>query len=153
MGVPDSSLNMYLAPGSTYRKNGNTLIIGMNPYSSNMETQYVNNFHIQNQMLQKFKDMQSTSDTKVTTLKTQNYNLNYYNLILVFIYFGLLVLFILFCFIGKKMSSWSFWAKLGIIFIYILFPFCITFIEQVLMKTFSYLFNFFSGTVYIRPSY
>lgn len=148
-----SDPNVYMAPGSTYNVNGNTLTIGMNPYSSNMETQYVNNFHIQNQMLQSFKDMQSTSNSKVNTLEIENYNLNSFNLILVYIYFGLLVLFILFCFVGNKMSNWSIWAKIGIIFVYILFPFYITFIEQVLMKTFSYLFHFFSGSVYIRPSY
>jgi hypothetical protein len=151
--VAETKVNMYMVPGSKYATNGNTLSIEMNPYSSNMETQYVNNFHIQNKMLQSFKDMQSTSDSKVKTLEIDNYHLNAFNLILVYIYLGLLVLFILFCFIGKKMADWSFWAKIGIISIFLLYPFCITFIEQVLMRTFSYLFSFFNGSVYIRPSY
>lgn len=151
--VATDQLSMYMVPGSDYKTTGNTLSIYMNPYSSNMETQYVNNFHIQNKMLQSFKDMQSTSYSKVKTLQIENYNLNSFNLILVYIYLGLLVLFILFCFIGTKMASWSFWGKIGIIFVFLLYPFCITFIEQVLMKTFSYLLSFFNGSVYIRPSY
>lgn len=148
-----SDPSVYMVPGSKYTQSGDSLKIEMNQYSSNMETQYVNNFHIQNQMLQGFKETQSTNDSKAKSLEIQNYNLNSYNLILVYIYFGLLALFILFCFIGKKMSSWSFWTKFSIIFVYILFPFCINFIEQVLMKMFSYLMNFFNGTVYINPSY
>jgi hypothetical protein len=125
----------------------------LNPYSSDMETQYANNYHIQNEMLHNFKDKQSTNETKVNTIKVQTYNLNWYNLILAYIYIGFTFIFIVFCFVGKKMSNWSIYAKIIVVIIFILFPFVITLIEQVAMKIFSYILNFMNGTAYISPSF
>ena len=118
-----------------------------------MEIQYANNYHIQNEMLQNFKDMQSTNMTKVNNLHVQTYNLNWYNFIMVFIYIGLALIFIVFCFVGKKMSDWSIFLKITVVLIFIFFPFVITSIEQGAMKLFSYCFNFISGSVYIGASF
>lgn len=127
--------------------------VTFNPYSANMEIQYAKNYQTQNEMLQKFKDMQSTNTSKVKNLIVQTYNLNWYNWILVLIYGGLLFVFIVFSFVGKKMSNWPFILKIVIGILLILFPFFITFIEQILMKIFSYILNFLNGSVYIRASY
>lgn len=139
--------NLY--PGAIIKDN----TVSLNPYSANMEKQYANNFHIQNEMLQKFKDMQSTNSTKVNNLQVQTYSLNWYNWILVLFYGILVFIFVVFTFIGKKMSDWPFILKIVVASILIIFPFFITFIEQLLMKLFSYIMNFINGSVYISPSF
>jgi len=62
--------------------------VTFNPYSANIEIQYTKNYQTQNEMLQKFKDMQSTNTSKVKNIIVQTYNLNWYNWILVLIYGG-----------------------------------------------------------------
>jgi hypothetical protein len=104
-------------------------------------------------MLQNLKDSQSVNDTKVTNLKTQIYNLNYYNFIVVCIYLGLVAIFILFSFVGKKMSDWPFYLKIIILGLMVLFPFFITFIEQTFLKIISFVWNLFNGSPYISPDY
>lgn len=136
-----------------YKMDTTSKHVMLNPYSADMETQYVNNYHIQNEMLQKFKDKQSTNETKVNTVKVQSYNLNWYNLILAYIYMGLTFIFIVFCFVGKKMSNLPIFVKIAVAIIFVIFPFVITFIEQIAMKIFSYILNFMNGSVYISPSY
>jgi len=146
-----ADLNPNITPGSGIDKPSNVVIF--NPYSANMEIQYANNYHIQNEMLQNFKDKQSTNDTKVNTIKVQTYNLNWYNLSMFYIYIGLAFIFIVFCFVGKKMANWSIFLKIIVAFIFILFPITITFIEQSAMKLFSYGLNFMNGSVYSSPSF
>lgn len=141
-----SSVN---APGGNLIGNALT----MNAYSANMEIQNANYYHIQNEMLQKFKDMQSVNDSKVNNLKVETYNINWYNVITAYIYIGLALIFIIFCFVGKKMANWSVFSKIMISVIIILFPFVITSLEQILMKLFAYIMNFTNGSPYISPSY
>jgi hypothetical protein len=141
--------NVY--PGANVNNSNKT--VSLNNYSANMEIQYANNYHIQNEMLQKFKDMQSTNTSKVNNLLVQTYNLNWYNWILVLIYGGLVLVFVVFVFVGKKMGNWPFILKIIVCLILGLFPFFITFIEQLLMKLFSYIMNFINGSVYISPSF
>lgn len=145
-----TGFNQFEHPGTSITKDG---ILSLNPYSANMEIQYANNYHIQNEMLQKFKDMQSIHSSKVNNLKDQTYNLNWYNFILVCIYGFLVFIFIVFSFIGKKMSNWPFLLKITISVLLVTFPFFITFIEQLLMKIFSYIINFINGSVYVSPSF
>lgn len=145
--MPVFDPNIY--PGS----NVTDKTVSFNPYSANMEIQYANNYHIQNEMLQKFKDMQSTNTSKVYNLKIQSNNLNWYNWILVLIYIVLVFIFIVFSFIGKKMTNWPFLLKIAVSVLLVLFPFFITYIEQILMKIFSYIINFINGSVYISPSF
>ena len=128
-------------------------IVSLNPYASNMEIQYANNYHIQNEMLKNFKDTQSTYETKVTNLQVQTYNLNWYNWILVIIYGVFAFMFIAFSFVGSKMSNWSFLLKIVMASLLVLFPFFITLVEQIFMKMFSYILNFINGSVYISPSF
>lgn len=144
-----TEINQYVYPGANITEN----TVSLNPYSSNMEIQYANNYHIQNKMLQKFKEMQSTNSSKVNNLKEQTYNLNWYNWILVLIYGVLAFMFIVFSFVGKKMSNWPFLLKIVISVLLVLFPFFITFILQLLMKIFSYIMNFINGSVYTSPSF
>lgn len=134
-----------------YKKDNGHVIF--NPYSADMEIQYANNYHVQNEMLQNFKDKQSTNETKVNTVKVQTYNLNWYNLILAYIYMGLTFVFVVFCFVGKKMGNWPIVTKIIIAVIFILFPFIITSIEQLCMHLFSYVLNFMNGSVYVSPSF
>ena len=136
-----------------YKTDTTSKHVMLNPYSADMETQYTNNYHIQNEMLQNFKDKQSTNETKVNTVKVQTYNLNWYNFILTCIYLTLAFIFIVFCFVGKKMSNLPIFTKITVAVIFIIFPFVITYIEQIAMKIFSYILNFMNGSVYISPSY
>lgn len=144
--MPYSSVN---APGGNLIGNALT----MNAYSANMEIQNANYYHIQNEMLQKFKGMQSVNSSKVNNLKVETYNLNWYNVITAYIYIGFALIFIIFCFVGKKMANWSVFSKIMISVIIILFPFVITSLEQILMKMFSYIMNFTNGSPYVSPSY
>jgi len=146
-----ADLNPNTTPGSGIDNQSDVVIF--NPYSANMEIQYANNYHIQNEMLQNFKDKQSTNDTKINNIKVQTYNLNWYNLIFFYNYIGLAFIFIIFCFIGKKMSNWSIYLKIIVACIFLIFPFTITFIEQSAMKLFSYCLNFMNGSVYISASF
>jgi hypothetical protein len=142
-------INQFEHPDSSIKGD----IISLNPYASNMEIQYANNYHIQNEMLKNFKDTQSTYETKVTNLQEQTYNLNWYNLILVIIYGVFSFMFIVFSFVGKKMSDWSFLLKIVMAAVLVLFPFFITLIQQIFMQMFSYILNFINGSVYIKPSF
>jgi hypothetical protein len=145
--MPEFDPNLY--PGTNIKNN----TVLLNPYSANMEKQYANNYHIQNEMLQNFKDIQSTNVSKINNLKVQAYNLNWFNFILVIVYAVLVFIFVVFVFIGKKMGDWPFILKIVASSILILFPFFITFIEQLLMKMVSYIINFNNGSVYISPSF
>ena len=144
-----TGFNQFEHPGANITNN----ILSLNPYSANMEIQYANNYHIQNEMLQNFKDMQSTNSSKVNNLKEQTYNLNWYNFIFVCIYGFLVFIFIVFSFVGNKMSNWPFLLKIVISAVLVMFPFFITFIEQLLMKIFSYVMHFINGSVYASPSF
>ena len=93
-----------------------------NTYSANMEIQYANNYHAQNEMLKKFKDQQSTRDSKTAYLKEQSYSLNWYNWMFLWVYVALGFLFIVLCFIGQKTANWSLVTKILIASIVLLFP-------------------------------
>lgn len=145
---------LYTIPGGKpFTDPSGNASIKLNPYAADLEIQYINNYHIQNKMLQNLKDFQSINDTKVTNLKTQIYNLNFYNFIVVCIYLGLVAIFILFLFIGKKMTNWNLPLKIVLAALLILFPFFITFIEQTFLKIISFCWNLFNGSPYISPSY
>jgi uncharacterized membrane protein (DUF485 family) len=137
-------------PSSSVDKNGTVLL---NQYASNMEIQYANNYHVQNEMLQKLKDLQSTNQTKVIILNKQSYNLNWYNWIFLCIYIVFVCIFIFFSFLGKKMYNYSFLFKICICLLFIIFPFIITPLEQQLLKFVSYIIHFFNGSPYISPAY
>ena len=69
--------------------------VTFNTYSANMEIQYANNYHAQNEMLRKFKDQQSTRDSKSAYLKQQTYSLNWYNWLFLWVYVAIGLLFII----------------------------------------------------------
>jgi len=137
-------------PSSSIDNNGTVLL---NQYASNMEIQYANNYHNQNEMLKKFKDLQSINESKVIIYNKQTYNLNWYNWTFFCIYIILVCIFIFFSFLGKKMYSFSFIFKLSICLLFIIFPVLITPLEQHFFKFVSYIINFFNGSPYISPSY
>lgn len=145
---------LYSVPGGkTYVDANGRSNIRLNPYSADIEAQYINNYHVQNEMLQKLKEFQSGNDSKVSNLKIQIYNLNYYNYIVLWIYLGLSLIFIIFCFFGNKMSNLSFLLKVLLSALLVLFPFFITTIEQGLLKIISFVWNLVNGSAYISPSY
>jgi magnesium-transporting ATPase (P-type) len=124
-----------------------------NTYSANMEIQYTNNYHAQNEMLKKLKDQQSTRDSKSAYLKEQTYSLNWYNWIFLWVYVAFGFLFIVFCFIGKKTANWSVATKILIASIVILFPIFINPLERSLLDLYSFIVNLITGSAYISPSY
>ena len=134
-----------------YTKEGDKVLF--NPYSANMEIQYVNNYHAQNDMLKKFKEQQSTRDSKTSYLKEESYSLNWYNMVFLCIYVALGILFIVFCFIGKKTANWSIFTKILIASTVLIFPIVINPLERSLMDLYSYVVNLITGSAYISPSY
>jgi lipopolysaccharide export LptBFGC system permease protein LptF len=141
-------------PGSNTKvdSNGN-YVTTFNTYSANMEIQYANNYHIQNEMLKKMRESQSTNASKVNYLKIDSYNLNWYNGVFFIIYCVLVLIFIAFSFIGRKMMNMSIYLKICICITFILFPFFITRLEILFMYLFNYILNLFNGTPYIHPNY
>jgi hypothetical protein len=137
-------------PSSSIDNNGTVLL---NQYASNMEIQYANNYHIQNEMLKNLKDLQSANKSKSIDLNKKTYNLNWYNWILFCIYIILVFIFISFSFLGKKMYNFSFILKCCLCLIFIMFPLLITPLEQLFFKFVSYIIHFFNGSPYISPSY
>lgn len=149
--MPDQiSDNENTLPG--YRKDMLNRVL-FNNYSANIEIQYANNYHAQNGMLKKFKDQQSTRDSKTAYLKEQTYSLNWYNWLFLWVYVALGFLFIVFCFVGKKMANWNMLTKCLIASIVILFPIIINPLERSLMDLYSYIVNLITGSAYISPSY
>ena len=147
MSNPPSNSNQL--PG--YTVDGDKTLF--NNYSANMEIQYATNYQKQNEMLKKFKDQQSTRDSKSAYLKEQTYSLNWYNWVFLWVYLSLGFLFIVVCFIGKKTSNWSLITKLLIVSIVILFPIFINPLERASMDLYSYIVNLITGSAYISPSY
>lgn len=151
MSIPNNNNTL---PGSNTKIDSNgDYVTTFNTYSANMEIQYANNYHIQNEMLKKMRESQSTSESKVKYLKIDSYNLNWYNGVFFIFYCIFVLIFIVFSFIGKKMMNMSIYLKIGIITIFILFPFFITRLEILSMYLFNYILNLFNGTPYIHPNY
>lgn len=151
MSIPNNNNTL---PGSNTKIDSNgDYVTTFNTYSANMEIQYANNYHIQNEMLKKMRESQSTSESKVKYLKTDSYNLNWYNGVFFIFYCIFVLIFIVFTFIGKKMMNMSIYLKIGIITFFILFPFFITRLEILFMYLFNYILNLFNGTPYIHPNY
>jgi hypothetical protein len=118
-----------------------------------MEIQYANNYHAQNEMLRKFKDQQSTRDSKSAYLKQQTYSLNWYNWLFLWVYVAIGFIFIVLCFVGKKMVNLHISIKIAVASIVILFPIFINPLERALMDLYSYIVNLVTGSAYISPSY
>jgi len=146
--------NNNILPGSnTKLDSSGNYVTTFNNYSANMEIQYAQNFQVQNEMLKKWKEFQSISESKVKYMIIDNYNLQLYNGAFFILYCILVLIFIVFCFISQKMNYMSIYSKIGICLVFILFPFFITYLEIFLFKQFNYFLNLFNGTPYISPNY
>jgi hypothetical protein len=142
-----------LSPGYNVEETSTNASVFFNNYSSNMEVQYTNMFHVQNRLLQNLKDLQNTKTVKVNYQNEQIRYLNFINLILVVFYYIFTFIFLIFVFIGKKMGNWPLLSKILILIILPLFPFFITTFEKILWKILIFIQTLITGNVYMSQNY
>lgn len=110
-------------------------------------------FHTQNQFLQDLKNTYSTSNTKTIYLNEQISSLTNMNNWLFWIFLLFAILFSIFCFLSAKMKDWSTTKKIIIIFVVLLYPFYIYYIEKYLLILGTYIKDMFMGNVYTSPDF
>jgi hypothetical protein len=110
-------------------------------------------FHTQNQFIQDLKTNYSTSNTKTIYLNEQISSLINVNKWLFWVFILFAILFSIFCFLSSKMKSWSTTKKIIIVFIVLLYPFYIYYIEKYLLIIGTYIKDMFMGNVYASPDF
>jgi len=104
----------------------------------------VSSLQSQNALLNKFINKNDVDFTKTQYLVEQNRMIKSVNFLMICLYFGMLIIYAYFLVMGKM----SLYMKIGIISVFVLYPFVINNIEFVLMKITKYLYDTMVGNVY-----
>lgn len=104
----------------------------------------VSDLQNQNALLNKFINTNDVDFTKTQYLVEQNRMINSVNFLMICLYFGMLIIYAYLLVIGKM----SLYMKIGLISVFVLYPFVITKIEFALMKITKYLYDTMVGNVY-----
>ena len=104
----------------------------------------VSDLQNQNLLLSAFVNKNDVDFTKTQYLVEQNRFIHSVNFYLMCLYFGALIFYSYLLFMGKM----TLYMKIGLLSIFVLYPFVVTYIEFALMKIIKYLYDTMVGNVY-----
>ena len=105
----------------------------------------------QNLILNSFVEKNNTEYGKYEYLLQQTQMINRINFFLICIYFAVFLIYVYVLLFGS--SKLSIYMKIGLLSIFVLYPFFITSLEMMLWNLWKYLYDTTVGNVFILPDY
>jgi len=95
----------------------------------------------------------STQNSKYTYKIDQIRSLNNFVYFLIWLYFILVTIYLAIIFVGSKSSKFSFFYKVTVLIVLVLFPYIISPIEMFIVKMLTFIVETVVGDVFKRPDY